>query len=307
MIRLGFGLGLFFGSLMLGWWLHRRGRLSQQHAARLARWVSMWPSALALGLLFWQLDLRSVQPWLLPALGLAISIATLLPAWWYLRHDRLSSAQTGSFFACAFFSNVGYLGAVIAFAMYGEAGYGLCLLYYLLFSPCFYTFGFWLGMHYGGQKHETPQATTYRAELRWYPYAGMAAGILLNLVHIPRPIACEWLNHLLIPLNNGLYLLAIGSQLTFESPRPYVRPCVAMAAIKFLYTPLLAWALVSAIHLSGLPRFVVLLEAAMPVAVSPFILPLLFGVDRKLTNAVWLVTTALSLPWLLLYLPLIRL
>jgi len=50
----------------------------------------------------------------------------------------------------------------------------------------------------------------------------------------------------------------------------------------------------------------VLLQAAMPVGVSPLMLPALFGVDRKLTNALWLTTTMLAIPWLLLYLPLIR-
>ena len=81
---------------------------------------------------------------------------------------------------------------------------------------------------------------------------------------------------MLIPTDTALYLIAIGSQITFELPRPLLRPCLAMSGIKFLYTPLVAWALVSLVHIQGLPRFVVLLEAATPVAVSPLVLPLLF-------------------------------
>ena len=304
--QLVLGLGLVFGSLTAGWVMHRRGWLTAQQAARLVRWVSMGPSALALGLLFWKLNLRGAHLWVLPGLGLAVSASTLLPAWWYCRAARLSRAQTGSFLNCAFFSNVGYIGAFVAFALFGEAGFGLCTLYMLYFSPCFYTLGFGLAARFGHAETERGEGGTYRGELRWYPYAGMAVGLLLNLAGVPRPQPMEWLTHALIPFNTGLYLFAVGSQLSFESPRPWLRPCLMMSAIKFLYTPLVAWVLLMLLRVQGVSRTVVLIEAAAPVAVSPLILPMLFGLDRKLTNALWLVTTALSLPWLLFYLPLIR-
>ena len=80
---------------------------------------------------------------------------------------------------------------------------------------------------------------------------------------------------------------------------------LAMSAIKFLYTPLVAWLLLAVFHIHGLPRFIVLLEASTPVAVSPLVLPLLFGLDRKLANALWLFTTILSLPWLACIVPLL--
>jgi len=59
-------------------------------------------------------------------------------------------------------------------------------------------------------------------------------------------------------------------------------------------------------HLEGLPRLVVLLQAATPVGVSPLMLALLFGLDRRLTNALQVFTALLAIPWMLLYLPLIR-
>ena len=73
-----------------------------------------------------------------------------------------------------------------------------------------------------------------------------------------------------------------------------------MSAIKFLYSPLVAVLLVQVFHITGLPRVIVLLEASTPVGVSPLVLPLLFGLDRKLSNALWLFTTALAIPWIIL-------
>ena len=306
-LRLGFGLGLFLGSLAFGWWLHRRQILTERRASRLVRWLVMGPSPLVLCLSFWKMNLRSLEPWLLPFLGTVISASTLVPAYLYARRSRLAKPQVGSFLTCAFFSNVGYLGAFTAFALFGEVAYGLCMLYLVFFTPCFYTLGFWMAARYGRTVTSSSMSEAFgNGELRLYPFIGMAIGALLSLTGIARPAPLVWLNHLLIPLNTAVYLVAIGSQLTFDSPRPWFKPCLVMSAIKFLYTPLIAWMLVSLCNIQGLPRLVVLLQASTPVAVSPLVLPLLFGLDRKLANALWLFTTALAIPWLLIVIPMLQ-
>lgn len=304
--RVGLGLGLFLGSLGLGWWLRRQAVLTEARASRLVRGIVKGLSPLVLCLSFWRMNLRSAEPWLLPLLGLLVSSSTLIPAWLYATSARLSRPQTGSFLTCACFSNVGYLGAFLAFALFGEGAYALCVLYFLLFSPSFYTLGFGLASRYGRKRHRSSFGTAFSDEMRLYPFLGMVAGACLSLARVVRPAPLEWLNHALIPLDTALFLAAIGSQLTFESPRPWLRACLAMSAIKFLYTPAVAWALLTAFGLQGLPRLIVLIEASTSVAVSPLVLPLLFGVDRKLANALWLFTTCLAIPWLLLIIPVLQ-
>ena len=305
-LRVGLGLSLFLGSLGLGWWLHRRGLLNEARASRLVRFIVIGLSPVALCLSFWRLDLRRFEPWLLPFLGTLISSATLLPALLYCRRAKLTAPQTGSFLTCAFFSNLGYLGAFTAFALFGEVAYGLCTLYMIYFTPCFYTLGFSIGSRYGHPATSTRLGTAFNGELRLYPFIGMVVGSVLSLARVPRPVPLEWLNQTCIPLGTALYLLTIGSQLTLTSPRAWLRPCLVMSGIKFLYTPLVAWGLLSLFRIQGLPRFIVLLQASTPVAVSPLILPLLFGLDRKLANALWLLTTLIAVPWLLLVIPVLQ-
>ena len=265
----------------------------------------MAASPFTLCLSFWQMNLRSAQPWLLPLLGFLISSASLIPAWLYARHDRLSGAQTGTFLTCAFFSNLGYLGAFSAFALFGEPGYALCMMYVVYFTPAFYTLGFGIAARYGHPRIHSSFSSAYSQELRFYPFFGMLAGAVLSLARVPRPPVFEWLNSAVIPLSTALSLMAIGSQLTFESPRPWLRPCLAMSAIKFIATPCIAWALLSLFRVQGLARAVVLIEAATPVGVSALMLPLLFGLDRKLANALWLFTTVLAIPVFAVFLPLL--
>src|SRR3989338_497135 len=105
-LRLGFSLGLFLGSLALGWWLNRRGAMPEVRASRIVRFLVKGPSPLVLCLLFWRMDLRSLEPWLLPFLGAVISASTLLPAVLSAPRARLPGPQTGSFFARALFSHL---------------------------------------------------------------------------------------------------------------------------------------------------------------------------------------------------------
>ncbi len=304
--RLAGSLGLFLGSLALGWRLNRRGLLREDQASRLVQWIVKTLSPTVLCLSFWKIDLHRADPWLLPLLGLLISVSTLAPALLYAHRAALSQPQTGSFLTCAVFSNVGYFGAFAAFALFGETAYALCVLYLVFFTPTFYTLGFSLAARYGTSRSERGAAGAFNDELRLYPFLGMLLGATLSLLGVPRPHALAMLNYLLIPADTVLNLTAIGSQLTFQSPRPWLRACLVMCGIKFLYAPCVAWMLLTVCHLRGLPRLMVLLQASSPVGVSPLVLPLLFGLDRRLSNALWLVTTVVAIPWLLFSLPILQ-
>jgi len=312
--RVGMGLGLFFGSLLLGWFLHRRHVLSDARATRLMRFVVRRLTPVVLALSFWRLQIRQPVPWLLPVIGALISLSTLLPARAAARLAGLTRPQTGSLLICSLYSNLGFFGAFVAFAMFGEQAYGLAVLYVLFFSPSFYSLGFGLARRFGvppvaGSATGGPSGAGefYRPdELRWYPLAGIGIGVALNLAGFPRPALGEWINYRLIPVDTALYMIAIGSQLSLRLPRRWVRISLAASAIKFWWSPLVGWGLVSLFGVEGLPRFIVLLQSSMPVGVSPLMLSMLFGLDRRLTTSLFVVTTLLAIPWLLLYLPLIR-
>ncbi len=301
-LRLAYAISLFVGSLAIGWLLGRRGVLTERSAGRLLRFGVKVLSPAVLMLLFWRFDLANWQAFALPALGCAVLFSTCLPAWLYGRLAHLSRPEMGSFLTCAMFSNVGYLGALIAFALYGESAYALAALYLVYFSPCFYVVAFTIARRFGSLDR-LEQARSGNSELRLYPVAGLCIGLLLSAAHIPRPASLEWIGHVLIPLDTTCYLIAIGSQLRLEPMRGIMRHCVAMSAIKFLYTPAIGWLIVWSAHLTGLTRFVVLLQTCMPVATSPLMLPVLFGVDRRLANGLWLFTTLLAIPILVFYVP----
>ena len=302
--RLVSGLGLSVGSLVLGWWLGQLHIFTESRAKRVV-WWTVWLSPVTACLSFWPLELRDPRVFALPLIGGALCVLALPPAWWYVRRARLPGPQAGAFLVCAMFSNVGFIGAFTAFALFGEAGYSLSMLYLVFFSPCYYLIGFAIARRFGHRPASGEADGVPSGELRALYFVGLLAGLGLSLAHVPRPAVLRLANHLLIPATTAIYLAAVGSQIRVEPFGQALRPCLAMSAIKFWYTPLAAWLLVWGFHLEGTARLVVLLQGAMPVAISPLTLPMLFGVDRTLTNALWLCTTLLAIPWLLLYLPLL--
>ena len=304
--RLAGSWGLFIGSMVAGWWLGRRGTLTQARASRWLRFAVKWLSPVVLCLSFWTLKVGGQGLVWVPLIGVATSLAALGPAWLYARWSGLPRPKTGSFLTCAMFSNVGYIGAFVAFALFGESGYGLGVWYLIYFSPCFYLIGMTLAKRFGYQTSEAASTSPFSDELRVFPFAGMMLGGLLNVTHCPRPEVLGWLNHVLIPVDTAIHLTAIGSQIRFAPLAHSWRPCLAMSAIKFLYNPLVSWLFVGLVRLDGLPRFIVLLQGAMPVAVSPLMLAVIFRLDRRLSSALWWFTTLLAIPWLFFYVPLIR-
>ncbi len=300
-VRLIVGCSVAVGCLFLGKWLRHIGWLDHQRAQRWIRWLVRFPVPTTLCLSLWNLRFQSTSAWSLPLIGFMMVLSPILPAWLYARYKKLSRPEKGSFITCAAFSNVGYFGAFVAFAVFGEQAYALCIFYMTLFNPGFYTLGFWLAARYGSSNQNALAQSL--SSLRWIPIAGMVLGLTLNLLQFERPQPLAWLNQTLIPLMTVLYLTAIGSELTFNIPKQTYPHCLAMCGIKFLYAPLVALFLASVFHITGFERMIILLEASTPVAVSPLIFPLLFGMDRQLSSALWLSTTLVALPWFIFLVP----
>jgi hypothetical protein len=214
--------------------------------------------------------------------------------------------QAGIFITSALFSNLGFLGAFVAFALLGEVAFGLATLYLMFFNPTFYALGFSFAKRFGEGSIHSSSADAYRDELRLYPFIGICLGLLFSLAKIPRPDFLVTVNSVLIPIDTAIYLTAIGSQLHMEPLRRWLNPCFAMSLIKFVYSPLVALGLIYVFRIEGMSRFVVLLQAAMPVGISSLMLSLLFELDHKLASALWFFTTLASIPWLWFYIFIIK-
>lgn len=305
-MSLSASLYLFWSALICGYAARRFRWLPGDFAPRCVQWMAAWVAPPVALLAMWVVDLRSVTLIGLPLLGVVVSFASLLPAWLLAPRLHLTGPRLGSWLVAAFFSNVGFLGALVAFTVWGEAAYGLCTLFFLCFSLLVYTIGYGIGDRYGTR----PRDGRSSWELwRWAPMVGTITGLTLSWWQVPRPPVLAPLNHALIPVMTGTYLFMVGTTMRFHHVGRHVRDGLWMSAIKLLWAPavcaLCAWLLGYHRLMDGLPFRVAVFEAAMPSAITSVTLPALFGMDQDYANSLWVVTTLcsmLSIPLLLLLL-----
>ena len=271
-MHIGSSLALFWGAILLGYAARRARFVTLTFAPQMTRWLATWVAPPVALLAMWANEFTRLPVISLPFIGLAVSCASLAPAWWLMRRWRLSKPRAGSWLLSAFFSNVGFLGALVAFAVWGERAYGLCTLYFLFFGLGVYTVGYGIGDRYGASVPvESPGAR--QLELwRWTPMVGTLAGVALSWRGVPRPVVLTAINHALIPLMTAAYLFIVGTTMHMSRVGRFWREGLWMSAIMLVYAPLVGAALGAWWGYRHLPDplvwRVVLLESAMPTAIT---------------------------------------
>lgn len=286
---------IFYGSLLLGYGLKKAYILKEPFAKRLTKFIITFISPAILAISFWGIDFSELKILTLPLIGLAVSLMCALPAYIFALRLRFDPQKTGVFIVASMFSNVGYpLGAFLCFVLFGEAGFGLAIMYCLYWSGLFYTLGFYFASRYGRVGNGAFQPAE---DLKLFPILGIVIGVLLNILNITRHPMMSNINSILIPISTAGFLFSAGLTLRFSKVRSFFRPCLAMSAIKFLYAPLVGFMLSMLLgyndFMQGLPLKVVLIESSMPVALSIMVLPQIFKLDQDLANSLWLFTTFL--------------
>lgn len=264
----------------------------------------------------WVVSFEDIRVTLLPAicvgallLGglLGLGLATIL---------KKSPQQKGALFCCGSFTNIGSVGALVAFVFLGEAGFGLVALYKMFEEIIYYTIGFPIARYFSGA--ESDESLGQRIiEVSKDPFVRAAAGaficgLTLNLSGLPRPLFFETINSYFVPIGTLILIISIGLGMRFSSVRNYLVEGLSVSLIKFIAIPLTA---VTAAYLlgfgninNGLPLKVVLIVSSMPVAFNALVAASIYDLDLDLANSCWLISTVsliVVLPWLSFLLTLI--
>jgi len=248
----------------------------------------------------WIVDIQAVSLAALPFLGAG---AILLGGAFALGASKamgLESRQTGAFYACGSFTNIGSIGALICFMFLGESGFALVPIYKLFEEVTYYGVGFPVARYYSGSSGSGENAWQRVKRLFKDPFilvalTAIVLGGLLNASGLERPAFFHTVNTLFIPAGTTLLLVSIGLAMKFKRVKRYLRECLAVSAIKFALVPLSMFCAASLIGFGeidgGLPLKVVIILSAMPVAFNALIPPSIYDLDLDLANSCWFFTT----------------
>ena len=247
----------------------------------------------------WILNLKHLQIFAMPVMGiLAISAggaASLLLA----KIIKLNSRETGSFFCCGSFTNIGSIGALVCFAFLGEKGFALVPFYKVFEDLLYYSIGFPIAKSFRYKAAGIPEEQKKNIFTDPFVIAAVASiitGFILNYSGISRPQILGPVNQIIIPAASFMLLVSIGMAMQFRKMKGYLFHAISLLPVKHLLVPALTF---TAAYFAGLGRIddalplkVVLILSSMPVAFVALVPPALYDLDLDLANTCWLVSTA---------------
>jgi predicted permease len=212
-----------------------------------------------------------------------------LIGWLITRPLRLGRAMTSAFLIVVMFSNSGNYGLSVNSFAFGQAALARATIYFVTSTVLMYTMGVFLASS-GQSNARTALTGVFKVPAVYGVIA--AAVVMVTNTQLPPPVMrpIKLLSDAALPM----MMMVLGMQLE-RAARPQRPLLVGLATVLTLVvTPLLGFALVQAIGLSGTARQAAMLEASMPAAVVTTILALEYEIVPSFVTGVVFVSTLLS-------------
>lgn len=249
-------------------------------------------------LTFWVLSLHYELIWF-PIFGILLSLIPGAVAYLRVKKKYTNELDKGAYVICAMLSNVGTLGGLCAFIIYGEVGFAYTQLVVLLQTAITFMFCFPLA-HYYYQKsiqqcQERQSFSAMFLNRTQLPVVGMAIGLLLRLADVPRPELAGALVDPLVHLGAWTALLPIGYSIDFTQMRHYYMGILDLIPVKFIVTPVLSYLLAVMVFTDEVARNTILILACMPTAINAVVAVKIHNLNLNIAMAAFVLTTVVFL------------
>lgn len=277
--------------IALGTWLRVRGFMAESFwpgAERLSYYVLL-PSLFVHGMA--TANLEGV-----PIFGMVgvLMLSTLLGAVLLVLYQSVAN-HDGADFTSVFQGGIrfnNYIGATLAFGLYGSAGIALAAVANAAIVPlvnllCVLVFARF------SARHSSP-GTIVRAIFANPLIIGCGLGMLLRVTGVGLPAGLEPTVGALGKAALPMGLLCVGAALGGARLGQQVKPMLAASLFKFLVMPLATWGLCRMLGLSGQAAVVAVLYQALPTASSSYVMARQMGGNAPLMATIIAMQTVLA-------------
>ncbi|MFM2482332.1 hypothetical protein [Celerinatantimonas sp. YJH-8] len=254
----------------------------------------------------WQLHHLSWQLFLLTIVGSLIllsggGLAAFLAKWL-----KLSPSQTGAYIPAGMFMNIGAIGCFCVYLFLGEDGLALVPLYKLFEEVIYYSIAFPIARRLG-QYSQQKQRPFWLDPFLLTTLSAVSAGFILNGSGLARPLWISDVMQFIVPLGTYLLMITVGLVFRFTDITGLLRPALTLAISRSILGPILVIILAYLFQLWGIHQGllvkVALLLSVMPTAFLSLLPPVIYGVDQKIANSYWLISSL----WFLFIFPIVLL
>jgi predicted permease len=308
MLKLTYSLLLIIGGLVIGQIIYIWSkRISEDNIQKMNKAIYIIRNIAFLGLApvatlsaFWIVDLSSISIIIVPFIGLGALVLGSVSAYLLARIFKHNRKEQGAMFCCGSSSNLGNIGSLLCFALFGEVGFAFSALY-RLFEPLYLCLIVY------------PTAKTFSIEKKdernnrllriikdpivLVYFTSIFVGFILNFSGAPRPSFVTNLNSIIIPLTSFLLIVAIGYTMRLSKISNYKKEIVGISFIKYVLTPIVIISISLILNLDEIANGVlfktIVVLCALPCGFNSLISTQMYKLDINLANSCWIVTTGL--------------
>lgn len=244
---------------------------------------------------FWVLPLRYELIWL-PILGLAMGLIPGLIAYLWAEYRFKSNLDRGSYVMSAALSNLGTIGGLCVFLLFGERGYAYQQLIVLFQYILMFMFCYPLAEYY----YERDQNKDKSIEVSWktvlfsrnqLAVLGIISGALINMTGMPRPEPLGALFNPLVHIGAWTALIPVGYSIDFAKLKKEYKNIISLVPVKFFLAPAIIYSLAALVIKDDVMINTVLVLACTPTAVNAVITSRIYNLNVHTSVAAFILTT----------------
>ncbi|HEY3423843.1 MAG TPA: AEC family transporter [Negativicutes bacterium] len=248
---------------------------------------------------FWVLPLHYELIWL-PVMGLVMGLIPGLVAYFVAEYKYTSDLDKGSYVMSAILSNLGTIGGLCVFLLYGETGYAYQQLVVLFQYILMFVFCYPLAQYYYQRSQEGIEIK--RVSLRSILFnrnqlavVGILCGVVLQQSGVPRPQFFGSVVEALIHFGAWTALIPVGYLIDFVKLKDHYREIKDLTLIKFVFTPLLTYGVASLVISNEKMLHTLLILACTPTAINAVMISRIYSLNIHIAVAAFILTTIVFL------------
>lgn len=279
-------------SFFFGLWFQRKyAEISQPFSVRLGKFSLSVIIPYAILTSIWQLPKIEAQLLYLPLVGVGVILSGTLIGLIFAKFKQLAPKQAGALVSVTSFYNLGALGNLGAFFIFGENGIAIAALYKLCEELIYFGGVYPYARKCGEETFPVGKKSFLRDPLFLAAFSAISIGLILNLSGLSRPAMISDINQYIIPAGSLLMVFSVGLTFNLRGGDRWKKLAIQVSISRALFSPVMAISLITLFDLwsvyDGLVAKVCILLSVMPTGFTSTIPTILYRLDSELANTVW--------------------
>ncbi|WED23790.1 hypothetical protein L3Q72_21380 [Vibrio sp. JC009] len=239
----------------------------------------------------WQLPKIETQLLFLPLVGLGVILFAGFIGLMAVKLKSLEPRQAGALVSVTGFYNLGALGNLCAFFIFGESGVALVALYKLCEELVYFAGLYPYARRCSEENFTAGKRSFFSDPIFLAAISAILLGLGFNLSGIPRPEILGDINQYVIPAGSLLMVFSVGLTFNLRGGDRWKKLAIQVSFTRACLSPIIAVVLISLLGLwsvyDGLVAKVCILLSVMPTGFTSTLPTVLYRLDCDLANTFW--------------------